>query len=193
MMRWTRPRLPAGAATAILCVLCLTCAACVAAGGSPREAPTGAGSAPAGITVPASDAPTAPNPHGPPALPVHPAPPVPSPADGTAASPSAAADAATGVPAPSAAIGGPTLTPERAAELVLASDPRFAHAGPRSARLVGQHDWYEVSGTEPPYRVVVAIGWGDCPSGCIEHHTWTFRVSATGAVTLLGEAGDPLE
>ena len=85
-----------------------------------------------------------------------------------------------------------TLTPDRAAALVLATNPRFAHAGPRNPRLVGQADWYEVRGAAPPYRVVVSLGWGDCQSGCIEHHVWTFDVAADGSVTLLGEAGAPL-
>lgn len=34
-------------------------------------------------------------------------------------------------------------------------------------------------------------GWGDCSAGCINRHTWTFRVSGD-SVTLVEEGGTPL-
>jgi hypothetical protein len=34
------------------------------------------------------------------------------------------------------------------------------------------------------------VGWGDCPSGCIDEHTWTFAVTPAGDVGLIGEDGD---
>lgn len=30
------------------------------------------------------------------------------------------------------------------------------------------------------------LKWGDCPAGCISHHSWIFSVSAAGTVTYLG-------
>jgi hypothetical protein len=37
-----------------------------------------------------------------------------------------------------------------------------------------------------------SVGFGDCPSGCIGRHYWTFRVFEDGRVTFQGESGDPL-
>ena len=38
-----------------------------------------------------------------------------------------------------------------------------------------------------------SVGFGDCPSGCISRHYWTFRVSENGRVTFQGESGSPLQ
>jgi len=110
---------------------------------------------------------------------------------GAATSPSQPAGSASG--APSATPGGsgaaPT-SPEEAAALVLASDPRFARFGPKNPDAIGQCCWYAVTQNADGYQVLVHAGWGDCPSGCIEKHEWTFNVSSAGAVTLIGESGD---
>lgn len=37
-----------------------------------------------------------------------------------------------------------------------------------------------------------AIGWGDCPSGCIYYHYWKIKVTEQ-EITLLEEYGDPLK
>lgn len=37
-----------------------------------------------------------------------------------------------------------------------------------------------------------SVGFGDCPSGCISRHYWTFRVFEGGRVAFRGESGDPL-
>ena len=37
--------------------------------------------------------------------------------------------------------------------------------------------------------MVVRIGWGDCESGCIHEHRWTYEVGS-GAPRLLSETGD---
>lgn len=38
---------------------------------------------------------------------------------------------------------------------------------------------------------VFRSGWGDCPSGCMSEHFWSFEVR-DGSVVLTGEWGDPL-
>ncbi len=80
-------------------------------------------------------------------------------------------------------------TPAAAARLVLATDPRFLGIRPYDPSLIGQAAWYQVSRTPDGYRVVVRIGWGDCPSGCIDEHRWTFDVSGAGGVRLVSETG----
>lgn len=36
-------------------------------------------------------------------------------------------------------------------------------------------------------------GYGDCPAGCINEHTWYFNVFKDGTVQFAGEDGDPLD
>ncbi|MBC8346965.1 MAG: hypothetical protein ISR89_08700 [Candidatus Marinimicrobia bacterium] len=36
------------------------------------------------------------------------------------------------------------------------------------------------------------LGWGDCPSGCINHHLWTFQVNEKGETKFMGSSGDPI-
>ena len=88
--------------------------------------------------------------------------------------------------------GGPVTTPEQAWAAVAATDPRFANIQLKDPDLIGQSAWYEVM---PPsgvgaFIVTVYVGWGDCPAGCIDHHTWTFSVAPDGTVTLQSEEGD---
>lgn len=54
-----------------------------------------------------------------------------------------------------------------------------------------QGSYYEPAGDG--WRVVIRVGWGDCPAGCIYEHEWRFNVSAEGDVSLEVEAGDPLD
>ena len=42
------------------------------------------------------------------------------------------------------------------------------------------------------YTVTFVVGWGDCPAGCINRHSWTFAVSKDGAVTIAAEQGPPV-
>src|SRR5690606_969212 len=42
------------------------------------------------------------------------------------------------------------------------------------------------------WRLDYSVGFGDCPAGCIERHTWSFRVTEAGTVTFLGRSGSPL-
>jgi hypothetical protein len=89
----------------------------------------------------------------------------------------------------------PAATPisaEDAVATVLAQDPAFTGIEPRDPDLIGQAAWSEVSETDDGWEVVIYIGWGDCPAGCISEHRWTYAVSATGEVTLVDESGAPL-
>jgi hypothetical protein len=81
---------------------------------------------------------------------------------------------------------------EEAVALVLASDPRFANIGPLDPDMIGQSAWYTVDPVSDGWTVTVTIGWGDCPSGCIEKHVWTYSVTRSGEVTLMSEGGPPV-
>lgn len=84
-------------------------------------------------------------------------------------------------------------TPEAAAALVLAVDPRFAGTIKLTLDLIGASRWWEAEPRDGGgFRIIVTVGWGDCPAGCIERHTWTYDVSAFGDVTFVGEAGAPI-
>jgi len=92
-------------------------------------------------------------------------------------------------PAPSAA--GPVTTEADAVARVVEQEPRFAGITKRDPDLIGQASWYEVAPAREAGGLVVTIrvGWGDCPSGCIEEHTWVYAVAPDGAVTLQSEGG----
>jgi hypothetical protein len=83
------------------------------------------------------------------------------------------------------------ISPEDAAALVIATDPRFAGAIKLGPDLIGASKWWTA---EPlasgGYRIELTVGWGDCPAGCIERHVWTFDVDPAGSVTLVSESGD---
>ncbi len=81
-------------------------------------------------------------------------------------------------------------SPAQAAALVLESDPRFLGIGPPLVELVGQCCWYQAHEAVEHYLVTVEIGWGDCPSGCIESHRWLYRVDLDGTLSLLEQGGD---
>jgi carboxypeptidase family protein len=77
---------------------------------------------------------------------------------------------------------------------IVAVEPRFAGIGRQDPDLIGQSAWYQArpaSGVGA-FVVMIQMGWGDCPSGCIEKHTWTYAVAPDGTVTLLTEGGDPI-
>ena len=96
---------------------------------------------------------------------------------------------------PSASPSGPALpitTPEAAMAAIVAVEPRFAGIGPKNPDLIGQSAWYEAKPASGvgAFVVNIQVGWGDCPSGCIERHDWSYAVTPDGAVTLLSEGGD---
>jgi hypothetical protein len=79
-----------------------------------------------------------------------------------------------------------------AARLALAEQARFAGIGPLDPDMIGQAAWYEVTDTPDGWQVVIRIGWGDCPAGCINEHRWTYAVGRDGGVELTAEEGNPL-
>jgi len=102
--------------------------------------------------------------------------------------------ACSGAAAPSAsqaAASPPTAvdSPAAAAARVLAADARFAGLRPRDPNVIGQCCFYQVEPAASGYAVTIEVGWGDCPSGCIDRHRWVFDVSPGGDVTLRAESG----
>jgi hypothetical protein len=79
-----------------------------------------------------------------------------------------------------------------AARLALAQQARFAGIGPLDDTLIGQAAWYEATTTDDGWQVVIRIGWGDCPAGCINEHRWTYAVGRDASVELIHEEGDAL-
>lgn len=96
-----------------------------------------------------------------------------------------------GSPSPSASAAPPD-SPEAAARAVLALSPLFGSIGPRDPNLIGQAAWWEAAPQGNGWQVTVTAGWGDCPAGCIDRHTWTWSVGADGAVALTAEEGTAL-
>lgn len=92
---------------------------------------------------------------------------------------------AASAPASAAAV----TTPEAAAALVLASDSRFTGIMPKNPDLIGGCCFYEVTPKGDDYTVMVEIGWGDCPAGCINRHHWFYTVTNDGTVTFDKEDG----
>ncbi len=108
---------------------------------------------------------------------------------GPGSSPAPSAGAASPAPAPSLE---PVTDAEDAVARVVAFDPRLTGIMPLDPDFIGQSSWYEVSRVEGGYRVDVTIGWGDCPAGCIDRHTWSYLVADDGRVALVDEEGEPV-
>ena len=89
-------------------------------------------------------------------------------------------------PSPSQAT---VTSPEEALASVQAAYPEFAGLGPLDPELIGACCWSEAKVVDGGYQVVVTVGWGDCPAGCINRHQWTFAVAPDGQVGLIGEQG----
>lgn len=97
---------------------------------------------------------------------------------------------------------GASATPEvrtapEAAAAVAASNPLFGGILERDANLIGQGESWEATpadAADPPtgWMVVYEVGWGDCQSGCIDRHMWTYTVARNGTVAFQGETGSPL-
>lgn len=83
-------------------------------------------------------------------------------------------------------------TVEEAAAAVLATDPRFQGLKPQDPNLIGACCFYMATETPTGYAVTIEIGWGDCPSGCIDRHHWFYSVTPGGAVHLDREDGPDL-
>ena len=89
---------------------------------------------------------------------------------------------------------GLVTTPEQAVAAVIAHEPRLSGIGPLDPDLIGQASWYEVTPASGvgAFIVGVRVGWGDCPAGCIDEHTWTYAVQPDGTVMLQAETGPPV-
>jgi len=95
-------------------------------------------------------------------------------------------------PGTSAPPGGVVSTPDEAAQRVIAEYPQFEGMSAKDPELIGGCCWYEATAVPGGFQVVMTVGWGDCPSGCINKHIWTFAVTPAGEVGLIGEEGDGL-
>jgi hypothetical protein len=105
----------------------------------------------------------------------------------------AACASAAASPAPSSTpAGGPVTTPEQAVAAVIAHEPRLTGITQRDPDAIGQANWYEVAPASGvgAFIVKIRIGWGDCPAGCINEHTWVYAVGPNGEVTLQSEGGE---
>ena len=97
-------------------------------------------------------------------------------------------------PSPSPSTGGPVLSAADAVARVIGVEPRFTGISARDPDLIGQASWYEVTPASGvgAFVVTVRIGWGDCPAGCIDEHSWTYAVGPDGSVRLQSEGGAPV-
>ncbi len=55
--------------------------------------------------------------------------------------------------------------------------------------MIGGCCFYEVTPKGDDYTVMIEIGWGDCPAGCINRHHWFYTVTNDGTVTFDKEDG----
>lgn len=88
----------------------------------------------------------------------------------------------------------PVTSPEQAVAAVIAREPQLTGITERNPDLIGQGTWYEVTPASGvgSFLVTVNVGWGDCPSGCIDRHEWLYAVAPDGTVTLQSESGPPV-
>lgn len=88
----------------------------------------------------------------------------------------------------------PVTTAEQAVAAVIAREPRLTGIMARNPDLIGQGTWYEVAPASGvgAFLVTIHVGWGDCPSGCIDRHEWLYAVAPDGTVTLQSESGPPV-
>jgi hypothetical protein len=82
--------------------------------------------------------------------------------------------------------------PESAVDAIRARVPLFDGIPARNPDLIGQGTFWTADATGDGWRVTFETGWGDCPAGCIDRHTWTWDVAADGSISFIEEAGSPL-
>ncbi len=97
--------------------------------------------------------------------------------------------APTPTPSPSPAA---VASAEDAFDAVRVVTPLFDGVGPRQDDAIGQAAWWTATREGDTWSVAVSVGWGDCESGCIDRHEWTWRVTSEGSVDLIAEQGSPL-
>ncbi len=87
-------------------------------------------------------------------------------------------------------VAAPVSTPAEAAALVIATNPLFAGALPQDPNIIGASRWWVATPrADGGYPLEIIVGWGDCPAGCIDRHTWTYEVKPDGTLELVSEAG----
>ena len=110
-----------------------------------------------------------------------------------ASAPSPTGSPSAAPPSPSSSVVLPITTPDQAAQLVVAGDARFKGIGPRDPNLIGGCCFYEAADNgDGSFGVTIEIGWGDCPSGCLNRHHWVYSVAADGTIALQREDGPPV-
>ena len=89
----------------------------------------------------------------------------------------------------------PIATPADANAAVLATGAPFGGFVENTGSLVGASQYFDAK-SDPAagaWTVVYTFGWGDCQAGCIDTHTFTYRVeTATGIARFAGDAGADL-
>lgn len=83
-------------------------------------------------------------------------------------------------------------TPGSAADAVRDRVPLLDGIAPLDPDLVGQAAHWRAEPAGTGWRVTFEVGWGDCPAGCIDRHTWTWDVARDGSLAFVGEDGTPL-
>lgn len=58
--------------------------------------------------------------------------------------------------------------------------------------LIGGGNHLSVERSSRRWRFRFTVGWGDCPSGCVNGHEWLFEVDDANGARFVGSAGDPL-
>jgi hypothetical protein len=91
-----------------------------------------------------------------------------------------------GSPAPTAD------TAEAALAAIRARSPWFDGVGAKDPGVIGQASWYVARPFGDGWSVTITVGWGDCPSGCIDRHVWTWHVARDGAVEFVSQTGAAL-
>jgi Carboxypeptidase regulatory-like domain len=110
-----------------------------------------------------------------------------------AATPSPTSGPSGAPPSPSSPVVLPVTTPDQAAQLVVAGDARFLGIERRDPNVIGGCCFYDASANgDGSFEVTIEIGWGDCPSGCVNRHHWVYSVAADGTVALQREDGPPV-
>jgi hypothetical protein len=83
-------------------------------------------------------------------------------------------------------------TPAEAAARVALFNPSLSGIGPKDANLIGGCCFWEATAANNQFQVIFEVGWGDCQSGCIDRHRWTYTVTRDGGVELVAESGSPV-